>query len=138
MDQVDLFLAQWTEAERTSDVAALDALLTDDFLGVGPLGFMLSKTEWLGRHRAGDLNYDSYDLEDLHCRVYGDAVLVTARQVAHGTYRGQPNPSDLRATLAIVADAGSPRLAGTYLSFIAGTPGAPPIPAPPTSERKDS
>jgi hypothetical protein len=34
----------------------------------------------------------------------------------------------VRATLTLVAEGGSRRLAGIHMSFIAGTPGAPPLP----------
>jgi hypothetical protein len=34
----------------------------------------------------------------------------------------------VRATLTLVAESGSWRLAGIHMSFIAGTPGAPPLP----------
>jgi ketosteroid isomerase-like protein len=129
MNQTDSFLSTWTHAERDGDVATLDRLLTDDFVGVGPLGFTLPKAEWLARHHDGDLTYETYDLEDVQARVHGDAAVVTAHQVARGAYRGRPTPQDLRATLALVKDEDRWQLAGIHMSFIAGTPGAPPIPA---------
>ena len=129
MNQIDEFLSTWAAAERDADVATLDAVLTEDFVGVGPLGFTLPKAAWLARHRDGDLTYETYDLEEVQTRVHGDAVVVTARQVARGAFRGRPTPEALRATLTLVRDEGRWWLAGIHMSFIAGTPGAPPIPA---------
>jgi ketosteroid isomerase-like protein len=130
-DEIEAFLAAWTAAERKGDTTALDGLLTGDFVGVGPLGFTLSKQEWLARHATGDLKYETFQLDELQERVYGDAAAITARQVGRGAYRGGPVPEVLRATLVVARQSGDWRLAGIHYSFIAGTPGAPPLPGPP-------
>src|SRR5690348_7421146 len=75
MTQIDSFLSNWTAAERAGDTAALDALLTDDFVGVGPLGFTLPKSAWLARHMQGGLTYETFDLEETLIRLHGDAAL---------------------------------------------------------------
>jgi len=128
MNDVDTFLSEWSNAERNGDGTALDALLTDDFLGVGPLGFVLPKSIWVQRFDQFGLAYETFDLEELQTRVHGDAALVTARQTARGTAGGQPVPEAVRATLTLVVEGGSWQLAGIHMSFIAGTPGAPPLP----------
>jgi ketosteroid isomerase-like protein len=132
MTDIDELLAEWTTAERVGDAAALDKLLADDFVGVGPLGFTLSKREWLDRHDGG-LRYEAFGLEEVQVRGrgYGDATVVVARQVGQGTYQGNPVPGALRASLLLVRQAGRWRLAGNHMSFIAGTPGAPPVPGRP-------
>jgi ketosteroid isomerase-like protein len=127
MTDLDTFLDTWTTAERDGDVAVLDRILTDDFVGVGPLGFTLPKAAWLDRHRGGDVRYETYDLDERMTRVHGDAAVVTARQVARGAYQGHPTPEVVRATLALVHDTGDWRVAGVHFSFVAGTPGAPPM-----------
>jgi hypothetical protein len=38
---IDGFLTEWTNAERSGDTSNLELLLAHDFLGVGPLGFVL-------------------------------------------------------------------------------------------------
>ena len=124
---IEGFLTEWTAAEQSGDAAALDKLLTDDFTGVGPLGFTLSKQDWLDRHTAGDLKYRTYELSDVAVRRYGDAAVVIAQQSAAGAYRGHEVPGDLRVTLVVADASGSPRLASAHMSFIAGTPGAPPL-----------
>lgn len=130
-DEINELLARWTAAEAAGDTTALDECLADDFIGVGPLGFMLSKQEWLDRHAPGELKYDSVELEETRLREYGDAAVVTARLNQPGTYRGHPIPGSPRATLVLVSQSGAWRLASIHLSFIAGTPGAPPVPGRP-------
>ncbi len=102
MDDITTFLKEWTDAERAGDTAVLESALTDDFVGVGPLGFTLPKAAWLARHRAGDLRYDTFALDEIDARPHGDAALVTARHLARGNYQGHPIPEATRATLALV------------------------------------
>jgi len=127
-DSIDSFLGQWSAAEQAGDTGQLDTLLTSDFAGIGPLGFILPRQAWLARHRSRDLRYDSFGLTEVAARVYGQAAIVTARNNTHGSYQGHPIPQATRATLILIGDAGNWQLAAIHLSFIAGTPGAPPIP----------
>jgi ketosteroid isomerase-like protein len=134
MSDISTVLTEWTAAERTGDVTTVDRLLTDDFVGVGPLGFALPKDAWIGRHRGGDLVYDAFDLDEVDEHRHGDATVVIARHDARGAYQGHPLPEALRATVVLVHDdaPSAPwQLASLHLSFIAGTPGAPPIPGAP-------
>ncbi len=109
------------------DAAATAALLTDDFVGIGPLGFQLPKDAWLGRVTSGELHYDDLSLDEVSVREYPQSGLVTARWNARGTARGNPLPT-ARATLSLVRVDGDWKLAGIHYSFIAGAPGAPGLP----------
>lgn len=128
MNDIERFLTDWSNAERAGDITALDIGIADDFVGVGPLGFALPKTAWLARHQSGDLRHDTFELAELETRTHGDNAVATARIDSDGTFRGHPLPEALRATLVCVDVAGEWRLAGAHMSFIAGTPGAPPMP----------
>jgi ketosteroid isomerase-like protein len=128
MQTIDSFLDEWTSAERAGDTSALAALLTDDFTGVGPLGFVLPKAAWLARHQQGALSYQAFGFDQTQSRVHGDAAVITGRHLASGAYQGNPVPEAVRATLTLVSDTGRWKLAAIHMSFIAGTPGAPPIP----------
>lgn len=131
------FLVTWTAAERAGDVAALERLLADDFLAVGPLGFFLSRQDWLDRHATGALTYRTFELTDTRIRQYGDVTVVVGTQTGEGAYRGQPVPPATRITLLVAGAEAGPRLAGVHYSFIAGTPGAPSIPGPPAGRGGD-
>ena len=128
-DHIHAFLSQWTTAERSGDADTLATLLTDDFSGVGPLGFVLLRPAWLDRHHQG-LAYEQLSLEEIQIRLYlyGEVAVVTARNSARGTYQDQPLPEALRATLVIVPKSEGLELAAVHMSFIAGTQGSPPLP----------
>jgi Domain of unknown function (DUF4440) len=133
-EQTDAFLTAWTTAEQAGDVRTLDQLLTAGFYGVGPMGFMLPKMAWLARHQAGGLAYTHFGLDQVQAVRYGEVTVVTARHTSAGTYQDRPVPEAARATLVIVSEGGTRKLAVIHLSFMAGTSGAPPLPgaAPPT------
>jgi ketosteroid isomerase-like protein len=129
-DSIGTFLRNWSRAELTGDAGTLDRLLTDDFSAVGPLGFILPKPAWLGRHRGGDLHYTAFTVDDPVVRLLGPVALVTATNHTEATYQGHPVPGVLRVTLVLVSGDQGWRLTANHMSFVAGTPGAPPIPGP--------
>lgn len=134
-DSIDSFFTEWSAAERAGDTAKLNDLISDDFVGIGPLGFSLPKPAWLARHGQG-LRYDAFDVKELQVRTYGEVAIVTARESQSGTAFGNPIPEAVQATHVLVRNGGRWRLVALHLSFVAGTPGAPPIPgAPPQSAR---
>ena len=128
MQAIEEFLTTWAAAEQAGDTTTLKTQLASDFTAVGPLGFILTKQAWLARHRHGDLTYQAFGLSEVNARTAGGTAIVTARNNTRGSYQGHPIPEAVRATLVLVSDAGSWKLAAIHLSFIAGTTGAPPIP----------
>jgi ketosteroid isomerase-like protein len=126
-DRVRELVTAFAAAELSGDPEVIGPLLTDDFVGVGPLGFLLSRQDWIDR-RANGLRYTAFAVRDLHVRTYGDdTAVVIGTQVVQGTHRGNPVPAQTRATMVFAG----PLLAGIQMAFVAGTPGAPPIPGPP-------
>jgi ketosteroid isomerase-like protein len=121
--ELERFGKRWAEAEVAGDVSALNGLATDDFMLVGPLGFMLNKTQWLDRYRSGDFVTSALDWRDTQVRVFGDCAIVIGVHDQEAAYRGQPNNGQFRATHILVRDDGKWRLAGMHLSPIAAPPG---------------
>jgi ketosteroid isomerase-like protein len=119
--QLQRFVGEWADAEEREDVAFLRENLTEDFVGIGPLGFMLTKDQWLGRYEGG-LSYESFVLEEVAARFYGGAAVATCRQSQVGEFRGNDASGEFRATLIFAEQEGRWLLAGLHLSPIAGAP----------------
>ncbi len=122
-ERVERLAEEWIAAERRGDVGFLGRVLTDDFVGVGPLGFLLTKEQWLQRIESGALRYEALNWGEAATRVYGDAAIVVGRQTSRATYQGHDTGGELRATLIFVRSGEEWRLAGVQFSPIGPPPG---------------
>lgn len=123
--QLAEFGKRWAEAEIVQDLSVLDAMAHPDFMLVGPLGFLLDKTQWLDRYRSGAFVTSALDWRDTQVRVFGDCAVVVGVHDQEAAYRGQPNNGQFRATHILVRSDGAWRLVGMHLSPIAAPPAAP-------------
>jgi hypothetical protein len=113
----------WATAELQSDTPFLEKILADTFVGVGPLGFLLTKQEWLARLQSGDLKYNALTLDETKVRVYNnDAAIMICRQVQDAAYRSNPIMAQLRTTLVFVQQKGQWQLAGLHVCNIGQPP----------------
>ncbi len=116
---------RWVAAELSGDVGALSALLADDFVLVGPLGFVLDKEQYLGSRRSGDLKHDSLEWEDVQVRMYGDTAVAIGSQTQKSTYQGRDASGQFRATQITVRQGDRWAIVGLHLSPIAPQPAEP-------------
>ena len=126
VQQLKKLREDWAAAEMRSDTDFLERVLADDFVAVGPRGFMLTKEQWLSRHDSRSLTYESFELDEVWVRVHGDAAVITGRETAEGLYKAQDVRHDIReqfrATLVFVEQQGRWLLFSLHLSPIAGRP----------------
>ena len=124
--QLEELARDWAAAELRGDTAFLKNTLADDFVGVGPRGFTLTREQWLSRHEAGNLKYESIELDEVEVRPYGDAAVAVCRQTTEGVYEDENGRYDIheqfRVTLIFVKQQGWWHLAGLQLSPILGRP----------------
>jgi ketosteroid isomerase-like protein len=123
IDELNQFGQTWANAELHGDVDTLNNLLAGDFSGVGPLGFLLNKEQWLARFRSGDLTYESFTWDDASPRLYGDAAVVVGRQTQSGSHQGHSIQAQFRVTQTLVKQDGTWRLAALQLSPLTPLPG---------------
>ncbi len=120
--EVARLVDSWATAELRGDTAFLENLLTDDFVGVGPLGFLLNRQEWLARHRSGDMKYTAHTLDETSVRAYNEAAIVIGRLAQNATYQGNPINVQMRTTLVFVRQHGQLQLAGLHFCNIGQPP----------------
>jgi hypothetical protein len=80
----DVELLRSIERERlhslvTGDVDRAEQLHSEDFQLINPLGGALSKEQYLGGIRAGEIDYLYWEPESISVRLYGDVAVIRYR-----------------------------------------------------------
>jgi ketosteroid isomerase-like protein len=123
-DVLDL-VGRWAAAEQGNDAEALDRLLAADFVGVGPLGFVLGRDQWLARFGNG-LDNRSFAVEDTQVREYGNTAVVVGVLAQETSWQGSDNSGRFRLTLVAVRPADRWLLANAHIGMLQEPPGRPP------------
>jgi ketosteroid isomerase-like protein len=117
---------EWAAAEQCGDTVVLDRISAEDFVAVGPRGFVLSKEQWLSRHDSGNLTYTSFEWDEVTVRAHGNAAVMVGRQTTGALYEDGESRYEIqdqfRATLVFVEEQGRWLLLGWHLSPIVGPP----------------
>ena len=77
--EVENLESQWRTAVIQNDVATVNRLLADDYLGINPDGTLETKADALAQQRSGTMKIASIDPDNVKVRVYGDTAVVTSR-----------------------------------------------------------
>jgi len=118
-------IQRWATAELTGDVDAYPALLSSQFVGVGPVGFVLDAEQWAQRHH-GDLTNHEFEVQDPHVRLFADTAIVEAIQRQRTTAMGRDTSGSFRLGIVAVKDDEQWRLAHVQLSGPLIAPGQMP------------
>ena len=86
-DEILRLQDEFDRAELRADADALRRLIADDFLSIGPRGFVLTKDEWIGRHV--HFRYHELETSEHDVRTYGDTAIVRTVQRNKATYGDQ-------------------------------------------------
>jgi ketosteroid isomerase-like protein len=97
--QVEQLEQSWRKAELSGDVDAMGKLLSDDYVGIGMSGQVVTKAQQLDRMRRRRMVLTKIDLEDVHVKMIGTtAAIVTSRAEVDGTDEGVPMHGTFRYT----------------------------------------
>jgi hypothetical protein len=86
-DTIRALQNEFDTAERHADTKTLKRLIADDFLSIGPKGFVLDKQEWIDRHV--HFTYQALDIDDIDIRLYGNTAIVRNIQRNKASYKNE-------------------------------------------------
>ncbi|HEY0450108.1 nuclear transport factor 2 family protein [Actinophytocola sp.] len=118
-------IQQWASVELDGDVDAYKELFAEDFVGIGPVGFVLNRDQWAGRHVHGLKNHE-FTVTDPHVRTYGETAIVEAVEQQRTTAMGRDTSGSFRVGVVVVRQDGRWVIAHIQLSGPLIAPGEMP------------
>ena len=96
--QIERMEKQWGAALLSGDSAAIGPLLAENFVGIGPDGTIMSKSEELKSYMTGRQHFEKRDVEERKIRVFGSTAVVTSKVNVEGNYSGKALSGHFRYT----------------------------------------
>jgi len=96
--QVEKLEDVWRTAQLSGDVAAIDQLLSDDYVGITMSGQVVTKMQQLDRMRNRTMVLSKYELTDRKVKLIGTTAVVTSLAEIEGSNDGQPIHGTFRST----------------------------------------
>ncbi len=96
--QVEALEEQWRIAQLAGDVATMDKLLSDDYIGISMTGQVHTKAQQLDRARNRKFVLTRLDLNDMQVKLVGAIAVVTSRAEVEGANDGVPVKGTFRYT----------------------------------------
>jgi ketosteroid isomerase-like protein len=79
----------WIESAKNKDKTKLEGILADDWTGISWDGKTYTKAESIAANLAPDSQLDSYTLDPLKVRVFGDVGIVTGGNTEKSLFKGK-------------------------------------------------
>ena len=112
-------MQDWMKAEVKADMAFLDRFIAEDCVITDPVGAVWTKAQFLAGLKSGEGAVQSFALDNMKARVYGDAAVVNGRMTAKQTFRGQDISGQYQCTDTFIRKAGRWQCVAIHLSRIA-------------------
>jgi hypothetical protein len=117
MDDVRAVQDRFDRAELAADRETLRELIAEEFLSIGPRGFVLDKNQWIDRH--DEFTYHRLETSEIDVRHYGDAAVVRDVQRNEATYGDQHVAIATRVSQVWIRQDGGWRLVAIQFSPLA-------------------
>jgi ketosteroid isomerase-like protein len=96
--QVEALEEQWRQAQLAGDVATMDRLLSDDYIGISMTGQVSTKMQQLDRMKSHKFILTKLDLGEMQVKLVGSIAIVTSRAEVEGSNDGVPVQGTFRYT----------------------------------------
>jgi len=103
--EIDQMEDAWRDAILKSNIAALDALLADDYMSISAYGTLQNKEQAMANVRNGQLHFVTLEYFDRKVHFYGTTALVTSRAEVTATSGDKDISGSYRYIRVYVRDA---------------------------------
>lgn len=121
--QVATLSKQIIAANIKGDTSTLEALLSDDFVGINPNGDIASKAQDVKDLKDGTTDFESFDPSEVKVRVFGDAAVLTGRYRVKLKYKGRDIDDRVRTTEVFARRGGKWQCVSMQVTRVAGQTG---------------
>jgi ketosteroid isomerase-like protein len=96
--QIEELERQWRTNQLSNDVAAMDKMLSDDYIGISMSGNVYTKAQQLDRMRDKKIVLSRIDFDEMKVKIVGSIAIVTSRVQIEGSNDGLPVKGTFRYT----------------------------------------
>jgi len=79
----------WAQAGIKNDIAAVEKIVADDWVGIDSEGNAMTKAEAIAAMKSGSTTIQSYEFGPMKVRVFGNTAVVTGSDTEKSTYKGK-------------------------------------------------
>ncbi len=123
--QIKTLHEQSRQAALKGDASFLEKYLTDNYVGIGGDGRMITKDQDIQMLKSGTIKYEAIDERDVKVRVYGDTAILNALASLKLTVNGRPISGDHCATFVWVKQEGNWKEASFQATRVASATARP-------------
>ncbi len=95
------------EASIHNDTKFTEQALADNYIAIGPLGTVVTKSDMVDVRRRSKLHYEFIDVSEMVVRIYGETAVVTAKAEVKGSDFGEDFSGPYRYTRVWVKQNGA-------------------------------
>ncbi len=95
------------EASIHNDTKFTEQALADNYIAIGPLGTVVTKSDMVDVRRRSKLHYEFIDVSEIVVRIYGETAVVTAKAEVKGSDFGEDFSGPYRYTRVWVKQNGA-------------------------------
>ena len=110
--------SEWGDAFEQRDFAALDRIMTDEYILTDPLGNVRGKAESLAALATNEVRFDSTKSDNVNVYINGDTAVVTGRSTFKGRYRGWSMAGKYQYTDVLVKRSGAWQAVSSHITAL--------------------
>ena len=108
----------WANALAKGDVATIEKFTAADWVLSDPEGNVMMMPQLSAELKAGAMKIESFTLDDLKVRVYGDMALAFGLETEKSSYKGSDSSGQYRFTDVFVKQGGAWKAVATHVSKV--------------------